>query len=62
MSKATDNFKNDAYVKDYYEKAKQNEAIMNGTADQVAPAQQMPPLPSAPTPNQMAAPIDSLIK
>ena len=37
MSKATDNFKNDSYVKDYYEKAKQNEAIMNGTADQITP-------------------------
>ena len=64
MSKATDNFKNDAYVKDYYEKAKQNEAIMNGTADQVAPppAQQLPPMSAAPTPNQMAAPIDSLVR
>ena len=30
MSKATDKFKNDAYVKDYYEKAKENEEIMNG--------------------------------
>lgn len=32
MSKATDTFKNDPYVKDYYQKAVQNEAIMNGTA------------------------------
>ena len=32
MSKATDTFKNDPYVKDYYQKAMQNEAIMNGTA------------------------------
>ena len=55
MSKATDNFKNDSYVKDYYEKAKQNEAIMNGTADQITP-----PMSTAPTPNQMATPIDSL--
>ena len=64
MSKATDNFKNDSYVKDYYEKAKQNEAIMNGTADQVTPppAQQLPPMSAAPTPNQMAAPIDSLVR
>ena len=62
MSKATDNFKNDSYVKDYYEKAKQNEAIMNGTADQITPppAQQLPPMSTAPTPNQMATPIDSL--
>lgn len=61
MSKATDNFKNDSYVKDYYEKAKQNEAIMNGTADQPMPeAQPMPSIPAPPTPNQMGAPIDSL--
>ena len=30
MSKATDKFKNDAYVKDYYQKAQENEQIMNG--------------------------------
>ena len=61
MSKATDNFKNDSYVKDYYEKAKQNEAIMNGTADQPMPeAQPMPSIPAPPTPNQLGAPIDSL--
>lgn len=50
MSKATHRFKNDAYVKDYYKKAQENEQIMNGlkevspTANQVAPrAQQLPP-------------------
>ena len=60
-AKATDNFKNDSYVKDYYEKAKQNEAIMNGTADQPMPeGQQMPAVPAPPTPSQMATPIDSL--
>ncbi|MCI6160657.1 MAG: DUF4369 domain-containing protein [Prevotellaceae bacterium] len=57
LSKATDNFKNNAYVKEYVEKAKQIEAIQNGTADQ--PMQQQP-LPQAPTPNQMAAPADSV--
>ena len=31
MSKATDTFKNDSYVKDYYQKAQENQAIMNGT-------------------------------
>jgi hypothetical protein len=30
MSRATDKFKNDPYVKDYYEKAQENEQIMNG--------------------------------
>ncbi len=32
MSKATPNFKNDPYVRDYYLKAQENQAIMNGTA------------------------------
>ncbi len=33
MSKATDKFKNDPYVKDYYRKAQENEQIMNGTRE-----------------------------
>ncbi len=57
-SKATDHFKNDAYVKDFYEKARQNEAIMNGTAE--APLPQPTAVPAPPTPNQMAAPADSV--
>ena len=59
-SKATDKFKNDPYVKDYYEKAQENQAIMNGMK---APVQQAPnpsmtqqPMPEGPTPNQMAQP------
>ncbi|MDO4159567.1 MAG: DUF4369 domain-containing protein [Prevotellaceae bacterium] len=54
MSKATPHFKNDPYVKDYYEKAQQNQAIMNGTAmpEEIG---QMPPQ-TAPTPNEMAQP------
>ena len=36
MSKATDHFKNDPYVKDYYEKAQENQAIMNGMKDILA--------------------------
>ena len=40
MSKATDNFKNDPYVKDYYQKAQENQAIMNGTHEsQMDPSQ-----------------------
>ena len=58
MSKATDSFKNDAYVKSFYEKARQNEAIMNGTAE--APLPQPSTLPQVPTPNEMAAPADTL--
>ena len=46
MSKATDKFKNDPYVKDYYKKAQENQAIMNGLHDA-----SMPPAPaSAPGP------------
>lgn len=56
MSKATEAFKNDPYVKDYYEKAQQNQAIMNGTATPDTPA--MPPS-MTPTPNEMAAPQQS---
>jgi len=33
MSKASDGFKNDAYVRDYYQAAQENEARMNGTKD-----------------------------
>ena len=59
-SKATDKFKNDPYVKDYYEKAQENQAIMNGmkTPVQQAPDPSMTqqPMPEGPTPNQMAQP------
>ena len=40
MSKATDNFKNDQYVKDYYKKALENQQIMNGMRG--APAYSQP--------------------
>jgi hypothetical protein len=33
MSKATDKFKSDPYVRDYYQTAQENEARMNGTKD-----------------------------
>lgn len=64
MSKATDNFKNDSYVKDFYAKAQENQQIMNGLRDipaqPMAPAYQ--PAPSnaiaAPTPNEMAQPVE----
>lgn len=61
MSKATDHFKNDSYVKDYYQKAQENEQIMNGTRDMQpgAPAVSAQPAPDAapaPTPNDLARP------
>lgn len=64
MSRATDYFKNDAYVKDYYEKAQQNEQIMNGLRDIPGQSPYVPSMPDmtvpdaapAPTPNQLAEP------
>ena len=53
MSKATDKFKNDPYVSDYYRKAQQNQAIMNGTA---MPGEMVAPVQDVPTPNELAAP------
>lgn len=68
MSKATDKFKNDAYVKDYYQKAQENQAIMNGmkevpvaapAAPQAVPSMpQNEPIDNAPTPNDLAKPAD----
>ncbi len=59
MSKATANFKNDPYVKDYYEKAQQNYAIMNGTAFTNDDNDYSSPPAQVPTPNEMARPRDS---
>lgn len=56
MSKATDTFKNNPYVKDYYEKAQENQSIMNGTKDPQQPAPPVQPAPDGPTPNEMAQP------
>ena len=53
MRKATDKFKNNPYVSDYYRKAQQNQAIMNGTA---MPGDASAPVPDVPTPNELAAP------
>jgi hypothetical protein len=60
MSKATDNFKNDPYVKDYYQKAQENQAIMNGMATPEGmeqPTQAAAPLPA---PN-VSLPVDSAL-
>lgn len=64
MSKATDYFKNDPYVKDYYKKAQENQEIMNGTRDaqsgmqpeREAAPQVNPDAAPAPTANELAAP------
>lgn len=60
MSKATDKFKNDAYVKDYYQKAQENQAIMNGmkdVPDNVNTASDDVPT-AVPTPNELAQPAE----
>ena len=54
MSKATDYFKNDPYVKDYYKKAQENQEIMNGTRD--AQSGMLPEMEAAPQVNPDAAP------
>lgn len=54
MSKATDKFKNDPYVKDYYKTAQENEARMSGmdeAAGQPQSASQAPQQPAAPLTN-----------
>lgn len=62
MSKATEHFKNDSYVKDYYQKAQENEQIMNGTRDAGQDASTMqapqvdPNAAPAPTANDLAKP------
>lgn len=60
MSKATDHFKNDPYVKDYYQKAQENEQIMNGTREAQGAPPAMPQMSQdaapAPTPNDLAKP------
>ena len=68
MSKATERFKNDPYVRDYYQKAQENQAIMNGTHEmapsqatsemnqQLGAPQVNPDAAPAPTPNELATP------
>ena len=59
LSKATDRFKNDPYVKQYIEAAEHNQNLMNGMAEQTAPAPPAPgtvegAAPALPTPSDMA--------
>jgi hypothetical protein len=62
MSKATDKFKNDPYVKDYYQKAQENQQIMNGMKEagneRPTPPDGNPPANPAPTPNDLAKPAE----
>lgn len=58
MSKATDTFKRDPYVKEYIEAAQRNQNIMNGLENPTeSDAQMLPSQPTAPpTPNELAQP------
>lgn len=63
MTKATDTFKNSAYVKEYMQLAKQNQEIMTGVAEapQTTALPPTPPqtgMPAPPTPNEMAKPME----
>jgi len=49
MSKATQKFKNDVYVREYYQTAQENEARMNGTHEDDRPYS-APPAPKPATP------------
>lgn len=52
MSKATQKFKNDPYVNDYYQTAQENEARMNGLSESAPPASEDAlPKPAAPLTN-----------
>lgn len=61
MSKATDNFKNDVYVKDYMDAAQRNQNIMNGMEDPAPkPTAPLSTAPVAvPTPADMAKPAEA---
>lgn len=63
MSKATETFKNDPYVKDYMQAAQRNQNIMNGLeAPQIQPQAPLTGAPQqdapAPTPAEMAKPAE----
>ena len=64
MSKATDNFKNDPYVKEYMEAAQKIQNMQNGLAqpDMPQPAAPQPDMQQSqqapPTPNEMAKPAE----
>lgn len=55
MSKATDKFKNDPYVKDYYKTAQENEARMSGMDEAAGQPQSVPQAPQQP-----AAPLTNV--
>ena len=57
MSKATDKFKSNPLVKEYYEKATENQQIMNGMRD-VDDAPVTAPVPEAANPSELAKPAE----
>ena len=57
LSKATDKFKSNPLVKEYYEKATENQQIMNGMRD-VDDAPVTAPVPEAANPSELAKPAE----
>lgn len=58
MTKATDRFKNDKYVKEFMEAAQRNQAIMTGMEDATPQVPAALPESDVPTPNEMAKPAE----
>lgn len=59
MSKATEKFKNDRFIKEFMEAAQRNQAIMTGMEDMAAPIPETSPAKqSIPTPNELAQPTE----
>ena len=61
MSKATDNFKNDPYVREYLNAAHYIQNVQNGleSVPATATSTNTAPEPTPPTPNELAAPADT---
>ena len=57
MSKATDKFKNDPYVKDYYQVAMENQARQNGLHDAATQPQVQPQVQPQSQPDPQAQPL-----
>ena len=60
MSKATKTFKEDPYVKEYYQMAQENEKRLNGLSETAVPASSAPAPAAAAQPAAMTPDMDSL--
>ena len=62
MSKATKAFKNDPYVKEYYQMAQENEPRMNGLSDPVPAAPVAPATPAVADTTHVPVPLMNVPK